>query len=94
MDFKYRGIDGGKTVQQANVERLQGIDPERMNVGTVDINVVYLCDTDSLHGAAVCCLLAPNDQDANFLCLACAVRVAESWLTSSSDGVVTVSVAR
>lgn len=82
------------SIQEANIARLQALDPQRVFTCAVDMLARVNCDTDSLHGKGVCYLLADGCQQVDVLCMACAVPVAEGWLATDPGRQVTVAVAR
>ena len=79
------------TIQEANVARLQEIDPVRVNVFPTIYDAARNCDTDSAHGKAVCVLLPYyGSPRADKLCLVCAVTCVELWLADPDQRVAIV----
>lgn len=82
------------TIQDANVEALRAIDPERVYVETVGLECQAVCDTDFLHGKAVVSIWPEGHPYLDAVCMACAVPIIESWITSDVCDYVTVRVLR
>lgn len=77
----------------STVAQLRGLDDHYVSVCTVDITAIRLCDHgDEDCGRATCCVLVPGEQEADFLCPSCAMRVVAGWLVVRRDEFVTVSV--
>lgn len=81
------------SIQEANIQRLNAINPNRVFVTAVDVEARLSCATDSQHGKGVCFLIAMDEQEPNVLCLKCAVEATELWLLDPEE-FVTVAVAR
>jgi hypothetical protein len=82
-----------QTIQEANVARLQEIDPDRVFVDEAEVDSTRNCETDALHGKAVAWLLADDRQEVDILCITCAVQFTESWLQDPGRQ-VTIAVTR
>jgi hypothetical protein len=82
------------TIQEANVAHLRAIDPERIYVHAMDLPCRQNCANDYLHGKGVVLIWPYGGADADPLCLACAIPVAEGWLVSDACDHLVISVER
>jgi hypothetical protein len=91
--LRFTGPQSDFSIQEASVERLRALDPERVFAHAVGTPARVDCDTDYLHGKGICYLMLSNGQEVDVLCLSCAVTAVETCLLMDPDRYLVLAVA-